>query len=56
MVKKTGNKEAEALKALMHREAGDVIRKRIAEYLRCMKEGQSSGPNLLCVVLVFVCV
>lgn len=36
---KKGSKEAEVLKALMHREAGAMIREQIAEYLRCLKEG-----------------
>ena len=37
-MKKKGSKEAEALKALMHREAS-AVRERIAEYLRCLREG-----------------
>lgn len=40
---KKRDKQAEALKAMMHREAGTIIRRQITEYLRCLKEGQFWG-------------
>ena len=39
-VNKKGH-EAQALKELMHRQSPDVVREKIAEYLRCLKEGLS---------------
>ncbi len=38
---KKSSKEPQALKELMHREAGSVIRNHLTEYLRCLKEGSS---------------
>lgn len=31
---------AQALKELMHREAAAIIREKLVEYLRCLKEGE----------------
>lgn len=38
---KENHKKAIALKELMHREAGSLVRTRIQEYLRCLKQGAS---------------